>query len=149
MRKNKFLLIAILISVLTTVILIVFSTSLNFETGGLKTKAVTDKEEYQIGGDLKVKIENDSAKSICFSSCYPYYFEKKRIGWKAYPYIECPYSDLAAVCVDPKQVKAFELDIPGLEKGDHRLAIPACVGCSLNEAFRKDQWFYSNGFIIK
>lgn len=147
MRKNKFLIIGIVIAVLAGVVLIILSTTQKFEY--LSAEVITDKNEYNKGGGLKVKIENNLEESICFSSCYPYYFEKKIVRWKTYPYIECPFDDLVEVCISPKQVKAFELIVPSLEEGNHRLAIPACIGCNLNQLFESDSWFYSNSFVVE
>ena len=147
MKKNKFLIVAVIIAVLVSVVLIVLSISQNFES--VEPKVITDKNAYNIGENLKVEIENNLRKDICFSSCYPYYFEKKGIGWKPYPYIECPSNDFAETCIDPNQIKAFELSVPSVETGPHRLAIPACLGCSVNEVFRIDTWLHSNSFIVK
>ena len=116
-----------------------------------KAKVVTDRKEYKAGSDLKVKIENDLDRDICFSSCYPYYFERKDGSWDRYEYSNCDKEDLAKPCAQPKSVKAFELTIPAslVKKGIHRLAIPACIGCNVKSKFRKDKWLYSNSFLIK
>ena len=72
MEKKKFLIIGAGIAVLVIIALIV----LLFPQKGL-VNVITDKSEYQLGGILKIKIENNSRKTVCFSSCYPYLFEKK------------------------------------------------------------------------
>ena len=112
-------------------------------------KTFTDKESYKIGEVLKIKIENNLEKNICFSSCYPYYIEKKENGWKSYSYAECLKEDLIEKCVAPKETRAFELVLSEIGEGIHRLAISACLGCQLKEKFKETQKIYSNQFIIE
>jgi len=113
----------------------------------------TSQKEYPRGENPKIKIKNNLRKRICFSSCYPYYLEKVNDGLKSYHlrYNDCLFPDVAEVCIEPGQVKAFELllDEMEIEKTVHRIAVPACIGCALKENFRKDNFFYSNIFIIK
>ena len=144
MKMKNFLLVGGGIVLLIVVILIGINTSPKSQVN-----IITDKQEYQIGTPLKVKIVNNDGKKICFSSCYPYYFEKKNEKWEDYQYENCPDSNLVEKCIAPKEVRAFELVIPQLDKGIHRLAIPACIDCSLKEKFKEDKKFYSNDFIIK
>lgn len=116
---------------------------------GLEVTAVTDKQEYIKGEEvLKVKIENTSEKKICFSSCSPFYLQKKGDGYDGFNYKEC-LDDLAETCVDPSGVKAFAINLPSKVEGEYLLAIPACVGCSAQQKFREDQKIYSNEFVIK
>ena len=145
MEKKKFLIIGAGITILAVIILI----ALLFPQDG-SINIITDKNEYKLGDILKVKIENNSRKSICFSSCYPYIFERKNGEWEGYHYVDCPDEDLTENCVDPKRTKAFEITILSLltEKESHRLAIPACVGCNFKEVFREDKKLYSNEFVI-
>ena len=113
---------------------------------------LTYEKEYQAGENPKVKITNNSPEKICFSSCYPYYLEKNNGSpLTSYQYGSCPHPDVAEICMEPKEVKSFEilLDNMVIEKGKHRVAIPACIRCVLQENFRKDKFFYSNGFMIK
>jgi len=140
--RNFFLLLAITIVVL---IVIIVTNSYRHMEG---VEILTDRTEYKIGDPLKVKIENKGDDKLCFSSCYPYYIEKKNGGWKSYNYIACSQDNKVERCIDPKEVKAFELTVPPIEKGEHRLAIPACVGCQIQEEFESDKWFYSNEFKI-
>jgi len=111
---------------------------------------LTDKTGYANGDSLKVKIENRLGEKICFSSCYPYYFEKKisESMWKSYSYSDCEAINLVENCINPKEVKAFELVLPTLEKTSHRLAIPVCIECNPQEPFRQEQWFYSDEFTV-
>ena len=111
----------------------------------------TNQTAYSQGENPKIKIENKSKKTICFSSCYPYARAKINDTSYSYQYNSCPFPDVAEACVRPGEIKSFELFLYkiGVEKGAHRLAVPVCVGCSLKESFRKDKIFYSNEFVIK
>jgi len=112
-------------------------------------KILTDKDQYSPGDTLKVKIENNSENKICFSSCYPYYIQKKNGNWENYRYIDCPNDDIVDNCVEPANVKAFELVLPHIASGPHRLAIGACTTCQLKELFEKEENFFSNRFFVK
>ena len=98
-----------------------------------------------------MKIENNSREKICFSSCYPYYLENGNGQFKSYGYGNCPKDDVVETCVESGQIKSFELVLGKMEikKGIHRIAVPACLGCVLQDNFRQDKFFYSNEFIIK
>ena len=115
-----------------------------------KVIVVTDKKEYKIAEPLKIKIENNLKETICFSSCYPYKFEKKNLNkeWEEYLYIKCEKEDIAKDCIEPQKIKTFEL-LPEKEKSFHRLHLSACIGCKSGEKFREDEIFYSNEFSIK
>lgn len=115
---------------------------------------VTSKTEYNQEENPKVTITNNSKEKICFSSCYPYHLERNsggNEGFKSYQYGSCSKKDVADICIEPNEVKAFELILDGLitEKGLHRIAVPACISCALQENFKKDEWLYSNEFVIK
>ena len=147
-KRNKNILM--LIGGITALVLILIISSLvPRRTLVGKTKIITDRNEYKTGDILKVEIKNGLKTGICFSSCYPYYFEKKDGTWKSFQYMTCPKEDLVEKCADSRQVKAFELSLSNVNKGIYRLAIPTCVGCNLQDKFRKDKWFYSNEFILK
>lgn len=147
MRKKDILIIIGGIIVLVLVILIA---SINLGTKKPGSVEVTiDKGEYETGDALRVKIENNLKGNICFSSCYPYYIQKKNDNWENYRYVDCSKENITEKCVEPKQIKAFELTLPEIEEGFHRLSISACVGCHFNEEFKEDQKFYSNDFIVK
>ena len=146
MEKKDILLIIIGIAVLIIVVVVAAFTGKK-ELGSVTI--LTDKDNYKIGEALKVKINNQLDEAICFSSCYPYYIQKKGISWENYDYIECPEDDLAEKCVGPNEVKAFELDLPEIDHGMHRLAVSACLGCNIQDKFKEDQKFYSNQFIVK
>lgn len=108
----------------------------------------TQNSEYEKGGAVRVNITNQLSESVCFSSCYPYYLEKRNGGWEKYGYADCPEKNIVEKCVSPQGVKGFELTLPSVE-GMHRIAVPACVGCGLQELFRQDGWAYSNEFMVK
>jgi len=111
----------------------------------------TNQKEYARGDNPKIKIKNNLRKTVCFSSCYPYYLEKSNGDLKSYHYNDCLFPDVAETCIEPGQVKAFEilLDKMEIEGSTYRVAVPACIGCALKENFRKDNFFYSNKFIIR
>lgn len=110
---------------------------------------VLEKQEYRAGEDGKVKIANNSGGKICFSSCYPFYFEKEAGGeWKAENYSGCKKEDLAEKCLDQNSIKAFQFVFPGLESGQYRLAIPVCDSCNEGDKFIRSKWIYSNNFKI-
>lgn len=110
---------------------------------------ITDAKEYKAGDVLKVKIENNLKENVCFSSCYPYNIEKRNGEWDSYRYEDCLDSDLNENCIGSREVKAFELVVPFIEIGFHRLGISACIGCNANEVFEEGQRLYSNDFLIK
>jgi len=145
MKKEDFLIILVGMSILVLVILLSIFIPRNVES----VNVLTDNENYDIGDSLKVKIENKTENNICFSSCYPYYFEKKESAWNNYRYQKCLKDDIVENCVRPNEVKAFEVKIPSLEKGTHRMVIPLCTECDLNNSFNENERFYSNEFIIK
>ena len=151
MKKEDLLVIGAGLIILVIIIIASFLLPVKPEKEELLegVKIVTNIESYNKGDRLKIKIENNLNKSICFSSCYPYYFEKKNGDWVDYDYMNCPNGDLSEDCIDSKNVKAFELVIPNIEEGIHRLALSACIGCNFEDSFREDQKFYSNTFIIK
>ena len=109
----------------------------------------TDKTEYQKGEILKLAIKNNLGKNICFSSCYPYHLEEKDGDWESYPYSECPKSDINEICLSARQSKFFEINLPFVDEGAHRLAIPVCFNCKDKDGFREDNKFYSNEFSIR
>lgn len=111
---------------------------------------ITDKKDYEQNGILRINIENESDETICFSSCYPYYLQKKDAEWKNYEYGKCPNEDVAQYCVSQKDLKGFAIYLFSyeIENAVHRLAIPACIGCAQGEAFREDTILYSNDFEV-
>ena len=147
MNKSDFLIIIAGLIILSIIITLSFVVPRNAETGSVKIN--TDNGDYSIGDKLKIRIENNLEEKICFSSCYPYYFEKNEGAWNNYRYKECFEEDIINDCVDPNDTKAFELKIPTIKTGIHRIALPACIGCGFKDLFSENNRFYSNDFIIK
>lgn len=114
-----------------------------------KVEIATDTEQYSSGGVLKVRIRNFSLKNICFSSCYPYYLERLDGGWKTYNYQNCPHDDLTEKCCAPFAVKTFEIFLPRVKEGTHRVAVPVCSNCPVGKKFEEGKRFYSNEFEIR
>ena len=109
----------------------------------------TDKTEYQKGNILKLAISNNLRKNVCFSSCYPYLLERKDADWSEYIYQQCPESDINQFCLTASQSKFFEINLPDVNQGNHRLVVPVCVNCKDKDNFKEDNRFYSNEFIIQ
>jgi len=151
MKKEDLLIISVGLIILIVIIIASFLFPVEPEYQELfsKVRVITDIENYSKGDNLKIKIENNLDESVCFSSCYPYYFEKKGENWVDYDYMECQNGDLPKDCIDSKEVKAFELIIPDVGEGTHRLALSACIGCNSKDSFEEEKRFYSNNFIIK
>lgn len=146
MTKKDFLIIVASLVILGIIIALSFLVPRNTEAEGVKIN--TDNSDYSIGDKLRVRIENNLEEKICFSSCYPYYFEKNEGAWNNYRYKDCLEEDVINNCVEPDSIKAFELEIPAVKTGIHRIALPACIGCSINDLFSENSRFYSNDFII-
>lgn len=141
MKKNIITIISIIIVIIVAFFVLTAKTN--------NTLAViTDKYQYIRDEALKLKIENSSKAFICFSSCYPYYLEKKDDNWQRFEYSECLDKNIAEKCLSKDKVKGFEISLPDLEKGDYRLAIPVCLSCQSLQEFKQEKWFYSNEFKI-
>ncbi len=144
---------------LTSIILIIFLIFLGigwlgwsrYQTAVRGILIFTNQKEYARGDNPKIKIKNNLRKPVCLSSCYPYYLEKNNGSLESYLYGNCLFPDLAEICIEPGEVKAFELLLDKMEiaQTTHRVAVPACIGCVLKENFRKDKIFYSNKFTIR
>jgi hypothetical protein len=151
MTKTKFLISIIgvlLLCLISTGLVLYFMPSPRVVTAD-GVVILTDKTEYASGDELRIKIENKKNEKICFSSCYPYYFQKKETGWSNYQYEDCEKENIAENCVEPQNVKAFELTLPTLKKGAHRLLLSACIGCESQQAFKEEENLFSEQFIIK
>jgi len=108
----------------------------------------TDQVGYASGETPIMTIKNNLTSNICFSSCYPYYLEKKNGEWESYLYEECEKPDLVENCVEPKQTKSFKFTIPAIGSGFHRIAVPSCLDCQIGQTFEENERFYSNEFTI-
>lgn len=112
--------------------------------------ATTDKREYLAEETLKVNLRNYFfSKSLCFSSCYPYFIEKGNGTWKAYKYQECQDSDKVEKCVRPGELLGFAIPLPKIENGAHRISIPVYKDGEVGQDFEENFRFYSNIFEIK
>ncbi len=124
---------------------------------GQKIEIVTDKTEYENGAVLRLKIRNFLFKNACFSSCYPYNLERSYHSedsssdseWKVYPYQDCLHSDSVEKCIRPFETKAFEIPLPRVKKGTHRISVSVCENCQVGQKFQETNKFYSNAFKIK
>ncbi|MDD4831141.1 MAG: hypothetical protein PHI77_03770 [Candidatus Pacebacteria bacterium] len=113
----------------------------------------TQKIEYAKSEKLlRLNIKNYTLATVCFSSCYPYYIQKKDGQWKDYPLAQCEENNIATDCVDFFETIGRGIDLDQwrdfLESDSHRLALPACIGCNAGDPFRADKTFYSNEFKI-
>ncbi len=109
----------------------------------------TDKIEYAKSDPLKVAIKNNLGEKICFSSCYPYYWERKDGGWEIYSYSDCQEANINEICLPAHQEKFFEINLSLLTAGIHRLVVPVCQNCEDKGGFTENDMFYSNEFLIK
>lgn len=151
MKKKNFLLV-ILGGILLMIIVLFSLPALRFtdaEKEGISV--LTEKVKYFPEEDLRVKVDNQRDEVLCFSSCYPYYLQKKnsKNEWDTFSYVACQKEDIVTQCIEPKKSKTFETVLPYLANGVYRLAISACLGCNINDKFEEEKKFYSNEFIVK
>lgn len=151
MTKTKFLIsvIAVLLFCLAGIGFVLYLMPSSQNVASDEVIIVTDKTEYASGEPLRIKIENNKTEKICFSSCYPYYFQRESVDWNSYLYEDCDKKDVVGNCVEPQNVKAFELTLPSLKKGIHRLLLSACISCEAQQDFKDEENLFSNQFIIK
>lgn len=115
-----------------------------------KIEAITENTQYDKGSDLNVVVQNNFGQTLCFSSCYPYFLQKKTDDdWTKYDYGECQNTDTAAFCISSHKFKKFQLPLENVETGMHRLMIPICTTCQEGQPFHQDQVIYSNEFIVR
>ena len=145
-KTNKEILIMI-----AWVVMMGFLILISFKVFPVKKAVVTtDKKNYKAGEFLRVKIKNLLNKKFCFSS-FPYYFERKTGKWERYQWNLVDENETVEKCITPKGLKMFELEIPPkdfIKAGIHRLAIPICYSCSEKGEFKKEDWLFSNSFLI-
>jgi len=143
METKKIIIFIIIIIILGIALLLVMR-----EVKG-NILVITDKNEYSLQDHIRVQIQNKSGRNACFSSCYPYLIERKDGSWNQYEYADCAKTDLTNLCLAQGEKKAFELALPSIVSGLHRLALGVCLGCQVGEVFKGDKKFYSNEFLIK
>lgn len=110
----------------------------------------TDKEEYDHKDKAIIIIENISDNNVCFSSCYPFYIQKKDMTWENFKYGQCLQKDVAETCINPYGKKAFEVSLEdmGIASANHRFVVTACLNCNIGDDFRIDEIFFSNEFKV-
>ncbi len=148
MSKKRKALLSILGILVLIFLYLLFSDKIQIGKRG-EVKVSTDKFEYSKKEAIKVKIENNFSKKVCFSSCYPFFFERKNEKWEKYPYEKCKEVDFAKNCVFPGKEKFFQIDKIYAESGIHRLVIPVCFSCDIGDFFYQEGKIYSNEFLIK
>jgi len=109
-----------------------------------------DRPAYQPGEKARVTVVNRLWNSeVCFSSCYPYFYQKKNGVWREYLYRDCNFEDKIVKCVKPFQKKVFQTTVPSIVEGEYRISVPVCAGCNLGTVFREENRFYSEIFRVK
>ncbi len=143
---NKYIRKAGVIIFLLTVAVFTFI----FVLGG-ESSVTIEAEEYKAGDEMKITVKNNYlASEICFSSCYPYLFQKKVDGsWKEYSYEDCDFEDKIVECVPPLRRKTFRARVDEISRGTHRLSVPICKDCNLGTIFQEEKQLYSNEFEMR
>ncbi|HNP79721.1 MAG TPA: hypothetical protein PKI00_02635 [Candidatus Pacearchaeota archaeon] len=152
--NKKVLYIILFILLIGSVIFYLYATTRTSEPIDYDELVVsTDKEEYSANEKAIINIKNVSDKRACFSSCYPFYVQTQDQDKKFYQYEECPFEDIVSVCVDPHQDKYFEIDlgeqIIPKSNSSYAFVISACLTCDTGDTFKRDDFFFSNKFIVK
>lgn len=116
-----------------------------------KIEVLIQEEKYSPGEDLKIQITNNQEENICFSSCYPYYLERKieKEEWERRSYGNCEEEDIAIKCISFKNLRAFELMLKNPERGVYRVSVPICINCREGEIFQEDKEIFSPFFEVK
>lgn len=108
------------------------------------------KQTYDKGEEVRITVQNNSTKQVCFSSCYPYYLQAEKGAWQSYNYPDCPEEDLNVSCITSGGTKEFEFTLEGnIETELHRVAIPVNEEGKAKEAFEEDKKVYSEPFDVK
>lgn len=116
-----------------------------------KVVIVTDKAEYELGETLKLTVNNNLSKKICFESCNPYFFEKENLKWEGFLIKLCEASFITE-CLEPGTTKVFEEVLSKLDfsPGTYRIGSRIFVNC-VDKTFNceKDETAYTSEFTIK
>ncbi|KKQ76032.1 MAG: hypothetical protein US98_C0053G0010 [Parcubacteria group bacterium GW2011_GWC1_38_6] len=142
-NRARVIIYAIIIVILVVVVVITIRFRVKEDIS-----VITNNKSYGVGDTLRVKISNNLFKQISFSLCYPYFLERKNGSWEVYDYIDCKEFNGSDYKINPLRNKSFELILPNVPEGIHRLRIPICIGCKDGENFKADMIFYSNEFQI-
>ncbi len=111
---------------------------------------ITERPSYTSNAELSLAVKDILPNRICFSSCYPYFFERQDKEWVAYDYNnKCDHPDMIESCLEPDYAKFFSILLPSLDPGVHRILIPVAINREVGDFFHKDELYYSNDFIVK
>lgn len=136
--------------IITGVLLLTFLLIAVFVVRNREVVIEVEREAYSVGDPMRVVVKNGLLNSeICFSSCYPYFFQKKNDLWEEYSYHNCDFEDKIVKCVKPLRRKVFQTSVPNILNGTYRISVPVCENCSLGTVFSEEDRFYSNEFEIR
>ena len=111
---------------------------------------ITEKPSYISNAELSLAVKCILPNRICFSSCYPYFLERKYNGWVVYDYNnKCEHPDIIESCLEPDYAKFFSILLPSLDPGVHRMLIPVAINREVGDFFQRDAAYYSNDFVVK
>jgi len=113
-----------------------------------KIEITLQESKYFQEEDLKLQITNNFGEVVCFSSCYPYFLERREEKWNSYQYTDCDKEDIIEKCIFPEEKRAFQLPLRNTERGIHRITIPICKNCKEGEVFKEEERIYSSEFEI-
>lgn len=141
------------IAILIVVLLLIGAAWYDLNSSNAPTPEELDiriqKDNYSIGDALRMNIKNYRSEKVCFSSCYPYFLEKKENGrWVRYEYGECPKENVNETCMLPEELKGFKIKLNTVEPGKHRIVIPVCKGRNQGERFKETEKVTSEEFVI-
>ena len=134
-----------------SVIFIIFSSWLIWKLQTTNVLVFTDRAEYEKRKNLIVAIQNNFQENICFSSCYPYFLEKKKGYWEwdGYRYGVCDKEDINTSCIESNQVKAFEIELSWARTGLNRLVIPVVLTVRWRNNLKKIKDFILMNSLLK
>jgi len=108
-----------------------------------------EKSYYSQGESLRLNVKNHLSEKVCFSSCYPYFLEKREDGkWVRYEYSDCPEENVNEICIFPKELKGFKISLDAIEPGVHRVVIPVSDGREEGEEFQEIKKVSSDKFMV-
>jgi len=111
---------------------------------------ITEKPVYSSGESLRLAIKNVLPATICLSSCFPYYLETKGETWHTYEYYEnCSHPDIVENCIKPDYARFYEIELPDLNPGLHRILVPTMESGKVGDMFESEKEYLSNEFIIE
>lgn len=109
-----------------------------------------NKQMYNRGEEIRITVRNNSFGQICFSSCFPYYLQRKDKNWHSYDYPSCPEKNMNIPCLSSGQTRKFKFELgQSLQDGLHRIAVPINKKATAGEGFEEDQKVHSPPFEVK